>query len=115
MKWAWNTWTGVAPARPDGSNSAVFLFNGMPNPDPKFGRHVSRLSFQYNGPSKAVKVDTSSKTTTPVLDLIDFAAELQTRDDGCFMETSGNNSAHLYQSWAHDSGKSASNCFRFFP
>eukprot|EP01052_Picozoa_sp_SAG31_P027309 SAG31_NODE_2544_length_5534_cov_3.478197_3_plen_1059_part_00 len=108
VKWEWNTWTGVAPAYPDGRNSGVFLFNGMPNPDSAFGPHVSRLSVAYNGPSKAVKLDTGSKSTSPVMDLIDFEAELQTRDDGCFVETSGTNSAHLYQSWAHDSGKSAS-------
>ena len=69
---------------------------------------MSRFSFAFNGPSKAVRMATSSKTTNPVIELVDFATELQTRDDGCFVETSGDASARMYQSWAHDSGKSAS-------
>ena len=43
-----------------------------------------------------------------IIELMDFASELELADDGCMVETGGPHSAHVLRSWMHDTGKSAS-------
>ena len=50
----------------------------------------------------------NSEGNPVIIELMDFASELQLADDGCMVETGGPHSAHVLQSWMHDTGKSAS-------
>ena len=106
--WRWNSWSGLGSAVPyEWQNNGAFVFAGMPalTPGPAF----SRMSFANNGPSKAFRPPSAAwPVKNVVMVLMDFASELQLADDGCMVETGGNNSAHVLQSWMHDSGKSAS-------
>jgi hypothetical protein len=106
--WRWNSWTALASKTPGTwENGGTIVFAGLP-PPPEAGEEraklFSRLSFSNNGGSKALRPPGSGLFS---IVLTDFASQLQLADDGCMVETGGEQSAHMLQNWCHDTGKSA--------
>eukprot|EP00912_Choanoflagellata_sp_UC4_P001919 UC4_evm1s1233 len=107
--WEWNSWTAFCAGSPDPSdgNCATLLVDGSPPVDEVTGAVLpmfERLTFRYNGPSKCLRPPHAPNLQ---IRLIHFESQLQLASDGTFVETGGNNSAHMFNNWCHSSGKSA--------